>query len=105
MSDEEREELKRLMSVDEQVSVLRGFLDRVWGIFRDSKNELGARQRLGKLKRRGEVVPDSAFSKSVSFLVDRFSDMTTFLRVPGVQRNSLADLPQADAKASVDSAA
>ena len=27
----------------------------------------------------------------VSFLVDRFSDMTTFLRVPGVQRNSLAE--------------
>jgi len=91
MKPEERRELRELMAVDEEVSVLRGFLVKVWGIFRDSKGQLGARQRLGKLRRRPEVQPDTAYAKSVNFLVDRFDDMITFLGNPGVQRNSLAE--------------
>jgi hypothetical protein len=31
------------------------------------------------------------YTKSVSFLDEHFKNMTTFLRVPGVQRNSLAE--------------
>lgn len=91
MSPEERRELRELMAIDEEVSVLRGFLTKVWGIFRDSKGELGARQRLGKLRRRPEVQPDTGYAKAVNFLAGRFDDMIAFLRVPGVQRNSLAE--------------
>ena len=91
MRPEERQELRELIAIDNDVSVLRGFLTKVWGIFRHSKGELGARQRLGKLRRRPEVKPKSAYAKSVKFLVDRFEDMITFLRVPGVRRNSLAE--------------
>ena len=60
-------------------------------IWRHSKNELGARQRLGKLRRRSEVQPETGYTKAVSFLVDRFDDMVPFLRVPGVSRNALAE--------------
>jgi hypothetical protein len=91
MSDEERAELRDLMSADSEVAVLRGFISRVWGIFRDSKGELGARQRLGKLERRPEVQPETGYGKAVAFLKSRFDDMITFLHVDGVQRNSLAE--------------
>jgi len=91
MTDDERRELCDLIAADPPVAVLRGFLDKVWGIFRSSKNELGARQRLGKLARRPEVQPDSCFEKAVSFLGERFDDMIAFLHVPGLKRNSLAE--------------
>ena len=91
MSEDERTDLRDLMAVEPYVGVLRRFMDKVWGIFRDSKGELGARQRLGKLRRRPEVQPDTAFAKATEFLVDRFDDMITFLRDPLVQRNSLAE--------------
>jgi len=91
MSPEERQELRDLMAVDPEVSVLRGFLEKVWGIFRDSQGELGARQRLGKLLKRAEVKPGSPYEKATSFLAERFDDMIAFLRCHGVQRNSLAE--------------
>jgi len=91
MSNEERAELRNLMAIEPHVGILRGFMDRVWGIFRDSKGEFGARQRLGKLRRRPEVQSDTAFAKVTEFLTDRFDDMTAFLRDPLVQRNSLAE--------------
>lgn len=55
MNDEERRTLRELMADDIDVSVLRKFISKVWGIFRDSKGEKGARQRLAKLKLRPEV--------------------------------------------------
>lgn len=90
------EELARLVALLEQdafAAQVRAFLERVWGIFRDSAGDLGARQRLGRLKQRPEVQqdPESPFAKVVAFLEDRFEDMTAFLRHPGVQRNSLAE--------------
>lgn len=91
MTVEEQQELSALMVADHEVGVLRGFLARVWGIFRDSKGELGARQRLGKLARRPEVQPKSAYAKAVDFLQERFADMIQYLSRPGVQRNSLAE--------------
>jgi hypothetical protein len=91
MSDEERQELRELMAADAEVSVLRGFLTNLRGIFRDSKGEKGAKQRLGRLKRRDEVKPGSAYEKAVKFLEERFEDMTTYLRNENVQRNSLAE--------------
>jgi hypothetical protein len=93
MTPEEQAELLALMDEDSFVDTLRHFMDRVWGIFRDSKGQLGARQRLGRLKQHEEVQRDSksAFAKTVAFLEDRFDDMTAFLRHPGVKRNSLAE--------------
>ncbi len=88
---EERAELRDLMAADPPVARLRGFLDKVWGIFRSSKNELGARERLGRLARRPEVQPGTRFEKAVSFLTARFDDMIAFLRVSGLKRNSLAE--------------
>jgi len=52
MSDEERKTLRELMDDDLDVSVLRRFIHRVWGIFRHSKGEKGARLRLAKLNLR-----------------------------------------------------
>lgn len=91
MSAEERQTLQELMSDADEVSVLRRFLAKVWGIFRDSKGKQGARQRLANLRRRPEVVRNSAYEKAVKFLEDRFDDMIAFLHVEGVQRNSLAE--------------
>lgn len=93
MTPEEHEELVALMDEDHFVDTLRHFMLRVWGIFRDSQGELGARQRLGRLKLHEEVQkdPKSAFAKSVAFLEDRFEDMIAFLCHPGVKRNSLAE--------------
>jgi hypothetical protein len=91
MTDEERETLRELIADDKDVSVLRSFIGKVWGIFRSSKGEVGARKRLAELKQRPEVVEGSAYAKAVNFLSDRFDDMITFLRVDGVKRNSLAE--------------
>jgi hypothetical protein len=93
MTEDEDQELVALMEEDRFVDTLRCFMLRVWGIFRDSEGELGARQRLGHLKQHQQVTkdPDSAFAKSVAFLEDRFEDMIAFLRYPRVKRHSLAE--------------
>jgi len=93
MTPEEMERLVAIMEQDRFVGTVRCFIGRVWGIFRDSDGELGARQRLGRLRRRDEVQkdPESPFAKAVDFLEERFEDMIAFLRSPGVKRNSLAE--------------
>ena len=90
---EENERLCGLIAEDRFVENLRHFMGRVWGIFRDSKSELGAYQRLGHLKQLDIVTedPKSAFAKATTFLEGRFDDMIAFLRHPGVNRNSLAE--------------
>ncbi len=90
---EEHERLCELIEEDRFVDNLRGFMGRVWEIFRDSKSELGAYQRLGHLKQIDLVTenPKSAFAKATAFLEGRFEDMIAFLRHPGVNRNSLAE--------------
>ena len=70
---------------------MRAFLGRVRGIFTDAKGELGARQRLGRLRVFSDEQKLPVFGKVVDFLGDRFENMITFLRVPGVRRNSLAE--------------
>lgn len=93
ISAEEQQQLLALMEEDHFVDTLRHFMLRVWGIFRDSEGELGARQRLGHLKQLQVVQDDprSHFAKSVAFLEERFDDMIAFLCHPGVKRNSLAE--------------
>jgi len=93
MTPEDAQRLNDLMEEDSFVDTCHHFMLRVWGIFRDSKGELGARQRLGRLEQHPEVKRDSKspFAKSVAFLRDRFEDMIAYLRNPGVKRNSLAE--------------
>jgi hypothetical protein len=93
ISTEENERLCELLEEDLFVKNVRHFMGGVWGIFRDSKGKLGAHQRLGHLKQLEMVTknPESAFSKSVAFLENRFEDMIAFLSHPGVKRYSLAE--------------
>jgi hypothetical protein len=97
LSDEDKAKLSELVAEDSFLGTLRSFLGRVRGIFTDSKGELGARQRLGRLLEREEVKKPtksgkpSAFAQAVSFLEEHFEHMITFMRVEGVKRNSLAE--------------
>lgn len=91
MNDDECTTLCELMGDDLEVPVLRRFIDKVWGIFRESKGEEDARKRLAEIKQRSEVIEGSAYSKAVNFLEDRFDDMIAFLHVDGLKRNSLAE--------------
>ncbi|MFH2001264.1 MAG: transposase [Planctomycetota bacterium] len=91
MSPEEQETLQQLMTDADEVSVLRGFITKVWGIFRESSDKEDARKRLKELAERPEVVKKNAYAKSVNFLKDRFNDMISFLHVDGMKRNSLAE--------------
>ena len=50
-----------------------------------------AQAKLAELKRYAAHHEKDGYTKSISFLEDNFKNMTTFLRVPGVQRNSLAE--------------
>ena len=69
ITPEENERLCRLIEEDPFVKNLRHFMGGVWGIFRESKSDLGAHQRLGHLKQLDMVQadPQSAFAKSVAF--------------------------------------
>ena len=94
LTDEDRVKLAELIAEDPFLDTVRSFLGRVRGIFTDSKGELGARQRLGRLYVGEEIKKSgkrSAFGKAASFLDEHFEHMITFLRVPGVKRNSLAE--------------
>lgn len=91
LTDEERTTLAEIVSEDSWLGPMRAFLGRVRGIFTDAEGELGARQRLGRLRVFADGQDTPAFGKVVEFLDKRFDNMITFLRVPGVRRNSLAE--------------
>lgn len=91
MSSEEKETLQQLMIDADEVGVLRGFITKVWGIFRESSDKADARKRLAELRQRPEVVKGNGYAKAVNFLKDRFDDMISFIQVDGVRRNSLAE--------------
>jgi hypothetical protein len=91
LTDEQRVELADLLTQDPWLGTMRAFLGRARGIFSDAKGELGARQRLGRLRVFADEQQHSVFAKVVKFLDDRFENMITFLRVDGVRRNSLAE--------------
>jgi hypothetical protein len=91
LTDEQRIELCDLLTKDPWLGTMRAFLGRVRGIFTDAKGELGARQRLGRLRVFAQDHKPSVFAKVVKFLDGRFENMITFLRVQNVRRNSLAE--------------
>ena len=81
----------RVLRTQPEMSFLRGFLNRVWAIFEGPTTEAQALVKLAQLKRYAEFHDKDGYSKSLSFLEQHFNNMITFLRVPGVQRNSLAE--------------
>ncbi len=91
MDEEEQEALLQLMTDADEVSILRGFITKVWGIFGESSDKKDAEKRLKELAERPEVVKGNPYAKSVNFLKDRFNDMVSFLHVDGMKRNSLAE--------------
>lgn len=91
LDEEGLSEVQELVAQDSWLQTLRAFLGRVRGIFQDSKGELGARQRLGRLRVFAQEHSLDAFDKAIKFLDNNFEHMITFLRIPGVRRNSVAE--------------
>jgi len=92
MTPQEREELISILEEDKKMSKLRSFLLGVWHLFRDSRTEQEAREALEELKRmKIEPKAEKVLEKVYAFLEDHFNEMITYLRVPGVGRNSLCE--------------
>jgi len=89
---EEQEIFNALLKADPLLRRLRGFLEGVWHIFLDSRNEQEARAALQALKKlpidRRNPQP---FRKVIKFLEKYFDWMITFLRYDSIQRNGLSE--------------
>jgi hypothetical protein len=91
LTAKEKEILQEVLRTQPEMSFLRGFLYKVWEIFDGATTEAEAQTRLAELKRYVAHHENDGYTKSIIFLEENFKNMTTFLRVPGVQRNSLAE--------------
>jgi Transposase len=91
LTAKEKETMQEVLRTQPEMSYLRGFLDKVWAIFEGPTSEAEAQAKLAELKQYTAHHSQDGYTKSISFLDDNFENMTTFLRVPGVQRNSLAE--------------
>jgi hypothetical protein len=83
--------MKEVLTSQPQMSFLRCFLEKVWAIFEGPLTESEAEEKLAELVRFAERKSDDGYTKSIAFLKEHFRNMTTFLSVPGVQRNSEAE--------------
>jgi transposase len=92
LTPEEKEKMIEVINTNNKVSFIRGFLEKVWSIFEEAKDEAEARKKLEELKKySAQQDKESGFTKAINFLDTHFQNMITFLRVSGVQRNSLAE--------------
>jgi hypothetical protein len=91
LSAQEKEIMQEVLRTQPEMSYLRGFLCKVWDIFEGPTTEAEAEEKLAALKEYAAYKADNGYTKAISFLEEHFKNMTTFLRVPGVQRNSLAE--------------
>ncbi len=91
LSAKEKETMQEVLQTQPKVSFMRSFLLKVWAIFEGPTTEAEAQSKLAELKEYVAQHEKDGYTKSVSFLDEHFKNMTTFLRVPGVQRNSLAE--------------
>jgi len=92
MTDEEKEDLQKIMNTDQKVGNLRTFLNGIRCIFEESQNENEARCVLDKLKTiRTDSNKSAAFKKVIKFLDNHFDWMTAFLSHEEVKRNSLSE--------------
>lgn len=91
LSAKEKETMQKVLRTQPEISFLRGFLLKVWAIFEGPTTEAEALEKLAELKAYAAHHEKDGYTKSISFLDEHFKNMTTFLRVPGMQRNSLAE--------------
>ena len=92
MTPQEQEDLIAILEEDKKMDRMRSFLLGVWHVFRDSRNEEEARKALAELKQiKIEPKATETLKKVYSFLDDNFDKMITYLKVPGVKRNSLSE--------------
>lgn len=91
LTDKEKEIMQEVLQTQPEVSFLRGFLKKVWAIFDGPTTELEAQLRLIELKQYAQFHENDGYTKSITFLEENFKNMTTFLRLPGVKRNSLSE--------------
>jgi hypothetical protein len=92
MTPQEQEDLIAILEEDKKMDRMRSFLLGVWRMFRDSRNEEEARKALAELKQiKIEPKATETLKKVYSFLDDNFDKMITYLKVPGVKRNSLSE--------------
>jgi transposase len=91
LSAQEKEIMQAVLRTQPEMSYLRGFLCLVWAIFEGPTTQAEAQEKLDELKQYAAYKVDNGYTKALSFLEEHFQNMTTFLRVPGVQRNSLAE--------------
>lgn len=91
LTAQEQETMQAVLRTQPEMSFLRGFLYKVWAIFEGTTTEAEAQAKLAELKRYAAHHEQDGYTKSIAFLDENFKNMTTFLRVPGVQRNSLAE--------------
>jgi Transposase len=91
LTEKEKGIMREVLRTQPEMSFLRGFLHKVWAIFEGPTTEAEAQAKLVELKQYTAHHSEDGYTKSISFLDDNFKNMTTFLRVPGVQRNSLAE--------------
>jgi len=75
-------------TIVEQIVVFRWYLR---DIFNASASFAEAVEKLAFLILEGWADVSSAFGKVMAFLQEHFANMLTYLRVPGVQRNSLSE--------------
>jgi hypothetical protein len=91
LTAEQKQTMREVLQTQPEMSFLRGFLHKVWAIFEGPTTEEQAQAKLAELKRYVAYKAEGGYTKSIAFLDEHFKHMTTFLRVPGVQRNSEAE--------------
>lgn len=91
LTAEQKQTMREVLEMQPEISFLRGFLHRVWAIFDGPVTEEQAQAKLAELKRYAAHKAAGGYRKSIAFLDEHFKNMTTFLQVPGVQRNSEAE--------------
>jgi hypothetical protein len=91
LTAQQKETMQAVLQTQPEMSFLRGFLHKVRAIFEGPTTEAEAQAKLAELKQYAAYKEDAGYRKSIAFLDAHFKNMTTFLRVPGVQRNSEAE--------------
>lgn len=91
LTSAQKQTMRAVLQTQPEMSFLRGFLHKVWAIFEGPTTEVEAQAKLAALKQYAAYKAEGGYTKAISFLDEHFKNMTTFLRVPGVQRNSEAE--------------
>jgi hypothetical protein len=91
MSEEEKAKLAEICEAEAKIGRIRAFLSGVWNIFESSKDAEAAKKALQEIKRQKDSWESPHHKRALNFLDDTIDQSTTYLREPGVKRNSLAE--------------